>query len=542
MEMYERLILFWLSLLFLSCEESAQNQDSGLDGDVEQDSFSWSRPPDGFDIERWIVPWEGPLPVRAFRQDSLIGSCGRPHIIPDGNGGVIIVAPARAACEGDEGSCTPLFAQRISSNGTRLWGDYGVRLTEEDPVCSIYVELYSGLKICGDGSGGAYIVSPGDYSELTFYVNRINAAGMKKYVYLQPMEMPLDELIEMRGYYPDFLEPSRIIATRNGKLVVATRSIYGTIYSDYFLTVLDEDLAIERNDYLAGGSLISYLFMTADSRNLYLLGGHVSDGVVLSYWFLDGDGEMMSEGSLLLNDISSGVRVKDYDRGSRFVYGMDGDWIYKIEVDEEENSLEEIWGHNDFSNRSIQEFMDIAGDGMRGLVIAGYETVRFAGGAHGDCFPDTCRRDLLISWVDENGTEQIQPEAANLDKFAADTWYPNSKLIRSVNGDMIHLWMVPLVNLGNAIPDYFSYEMGYYLCAQRHSLHNLSVWSDVPCLKVAQVRKDESSFFNSGIERFWWFDAVEDGEGGTIIVFYSYASGIMAQRVSAGGMLIWDGR
>jgi hypothetical protein len=39
-----------------------------------------------------------------------------------------------------------------------------------------------------------------------------------------------------------------------------------------------------------------------------------------------------------------------------------------------------------------------------------------------------------------------------------------------------------------------------------------------------------------------WFNAVTDGQGGAIVVFYESGYGIGAQHVSSDGQILWDGR
>jgi hypothetical protein len=180
-------LLTTFSMFF--CNPALTNRDSGFDSGIEEEAFSWNHPPSWLDIESLIEPWNKPVPVRAFKQESRLSNCNYPRIVSDGSGGVIIVALAEASCEDSDGVCMTLFAQRISADGVRLWGDYGIRLTEYYPAC-MDTMLVSGFKIISDRTGGIYIISPADYSELKLYANRITGDGRKSFMYLQSVIIP----------------------------------------------------------------------------------------------------------------------------------------------------------------------------------------------------------------------------------------------------------------------------------------------------------------------------------------------------------------
>ncbi len=70
---------------------------------------------------------------------TLWQNLGIPESIPDGEGGVIV---CWAATSDD------IFAQRIDSQGNRIWGDAGV---------NIYPNFETDLDLCTDGDGGMYV-------------------------------------------------------------------------------------------------------------------------------------------------------------------------------------------------------------------------------------------------------------------------------------------------------------------------------------------------------------------------------------------------
>jgi len=95
----------------------------------------------------------------------------RARLIPDGQSGAIIVWDETASGDRD------IFAQRVSSDGTPLWGPEGITVCDE-PGDREYPLL------TGDGLGGAIIkwrdARPGDYD---VYAQRVSASGEKIWAY-----------------------------------------------------------------------------------------------------------------------------------------------------------------------------------------------------------------------------------------------------------------------------------------------------------------------------------------------------------------------
>jgi len=89
---------------------------------------------------------------------------------------------------------------------------------------------------------------------------------------------------------------------------------------------------------------------------------------------------------------------------------------------------------------------------------------------------------------------------------------------------------------GNSVsfPDYIGQKEGFYLCAQKHDHASFSLWDERPCVRMAIIR--------TGYGDPRWFDAVTDGEGGAIVVYFANGYQLWAQRISAGGLLMWDSR
>lgn len=104
------------------------------------------------------------VPVCKASGDQLV-----PQVITDGSGGAIITWQSSYQNDSD------IYAQRISANGSRLWGASGIA------VCTAGDVQYS-PEITTDGSGGAIIVwvderDMNSNGERDFYAQRLNANG-----------------------------------------------------------------------------------------------------------------------------------------------------------------------------------------------------------------------------------------------------------------------------------------------------------------------------------------------------------------------------
>ena len=184
--------------------------------------------------------------------------------------------------------------------------------------------------------------------------------------------------------------------------------------------------------------------------------------------------------------------------------------------------------------------LDLPAD--RGLFFATFDETEYPVDGADDCQPYsrcTCYGRLLVTGREENGDVQFIHPDSELDRFAdASSWSPHAKLFRVGGGKIAHLWMVPLIHERDATLDYFSYEMGYYLCAQIHAPYRFFTFDERPCMNVAQV-KDE--FFRNHGDSDWWFNAVDDGAGGLIVALWTPDRGIVVQRVTSHAELAWNG-
>ncbi|TKJ38429.1 hypothetical protein CEE37_12995 [candidate division LCP-89 bacterium B3_LCP] len=91
---------------------------------------------------------------------------GIPHVVLDGIGGLFAVV--RISNLQDEG----LYAQRLDSEGNRLWGDAGILLSEE--------EFHSTLEASPDGVGGfLYTFRHADSNDII--VQRVDSTGQKEW-------------------------------------------------------------------------------------------------------------------------------------------------------------------------------------------------------------------------------------------------------------------------------------------------------------------------------------------------------------------------
>ena len=88
---------------------------------------------------------------------------GYTNVVPDNEGGFFVVV--RISATADEG----LYAQRLDSQGNRLWGDAGIELSEE--------EFHFYLKASPDGVGGFFYTYRND--DLDIVVERVDSTGQK---------------------------------------------------------------------------------------------------------------------------------------------------------------------------------------------------------------------------------------------------------------------------------------------------------------------------------------------------------------------------
>lgn len=551
-------LTFLCTVIFSCCQDAKDWSllDSDADSDEEIDTFSWREPPDELDLNSLIDPWDAPLPVRAFKRQTFLNERNRPKILPDGSGGVIITAPVSADCENGDELCVPVHAQRISSEGEKMWGDDGVLLTHYYELNEFEVDPFSRYSIAGDGKGGVFVVSPNDYSELKIYANRIFGDGSTHYARPEPLDLPLDEMIEERRIYPLYLEPTNIIVAESGTVFLNINVIYGFEISlfvfadaDQYMTLIEDNLEVKTSKFLDRVYVNSEFF---HDRFFELSGSNIlnieGDLHWTTYRFIGISGEVTGEDRLDLD------YYVDFDRHAGMLYGVDcrtntSSWctnayIYKLEVIEEEYRLKTHWDSDLQVNGGINRIESLAGDGRGYLVVSGCKHVKAVGyETMSQCMyhPDRCTTNLFIQWLDADGSALLSEDDRIVDSFAGESWYPNARILRSVDGDMIHVWMSPLVHTGEAMPDYFSYKMGYYLCAQRRGRDDLAQWDVESCLKVGELRAPDLSTFRSSYWKTWWYDMVEDGEGGAIVVFYAYDGSILAQRISAQGRLMWEG-
>jgi hypothetical protein len=498
---------------------------------------------DGPDAEDLIDPWDKPEPLRVFQQGKGFMGCFRPRILSDGSGGVIVVASAVATCDGtEEEPCWSLFAQRISGQGERLWGNDGIRLIDvefPDGYCLYVIDLVRKFELAADGSGGIFIVWQAGSGELDLLVNRIRGDGTRSFTYLEPMQFPIDELAEARGYVPGSLGVGAIARINDEKLLMSLQLEYGSGDSDYYLSVIDPDWNAGGYSFVATGSLIGSFYRMGDGGILHAMRADpyfVEVGTVsLTAWFIDGEGAVLGRDAVDLEYNSFAFGIVDYDEGASALFLHDTNLVTRITVLPLTHELRWDWQWVGYGG--VQEFTGFAGDGAGGIFLSGRQEVPDDPDSPG-CRPETCRTVLVHHWLDSSGSDRVAEEDMALDSFASISWHPDPKVLRSLDGDILHVWNVPLVHQGSADPDCSSYKKGYYLCAQRHSLNDRFVWDEEPCKKVAQMMDLDLSPYET---RIWWLDAVEDGEGGLIAAFDT-ASDIMVQRVSSDGNILWDGR
>lgn len=115
----------------------------------------------------------GDRPIIIHQNDgvaALAGTVGggiNPQACPDGENGTIVVWEDHRA-----GEVYAIYAQRVSSQGQRLWGDGGIKVAEFD-----YEQSWP--YVCPDGAGGAFIAwrapTDGDYYDV--YMQRLSPQG-----------------------------------------------------------------------------------------------------------------------------------------------------------------------------------------------------------------------------------------------------------------------------------------------------------------------------------------------------------------------------
>jgi hypothetical protein len=89
-----------------------------------------------------------------------------PALVADGSGGVIVVWPdTRSAGPG-------LYAQRLDTNGARLWGEDGVAIETADPAPGVPIAV-------SDGAGGTIVAwqDERDGQQYDIYARRVDATG-----------------------------------------------------------------------------------------------------------------------------------------------------------------------------------------------------------------------------------------------------------------------------------------------------------------------------------------------------------------------------
>lgn len=112
--------------------------------------------------------WADGAPVCVAAGDQLSRTYGRPGLVLDGHGGVIVVWEDR------RGPTNNIYAQRLDAGGSALWAKDGI------PVA---VDSWTRISptVVPDGSGGAVVFWSLLWPSIAIYGQRLNAAGVPQW-------------------------------------------------------------------------------------------------------------------------------------------------------------------------------------------------------------------------------------------------------------------------------------------------------------------------------------------------------------------------
>jgi hypothetical protein len=552
--------LAWLIFALLALSSCGRGVEVAADGG-DEDAWSWDALPD-IDLDEYIQPWDGPLPVKVFRNECFFEWDNLPVVLPDGQGGAIVVAPDKTLCENLYSSCYALWAQRLSPDGEKLWGEWGVQVTDyttpsfED--MSYFQECHQ--DIAPDGQGGFYLVYS-DYDETgndnVIFANRVLPNGdlyadtaVKLDITRGDMRaMPSDDQLSL------WVEPCSYVMG-NGLLYSLIHQMYSIAGGDSYLAIIDENLDVWKFKYLNHSIFFTtWLYRTNTSQLFHL--SYCVDREDVGYEvtkFIDLDGNVIFGQEALMSysgpDNPMHVTIMKYDEeATRYFDTCDWtdywesarnsnvvNYITCWDIDPVARSFSRIWDVDALGVAGVQSIQTLKGDGSGGVYVPALNVIRSGGCEDNRCCtrdPRLCQGEFVIQWIDPDGRVPGDLPPALLEQYVYG-WHPGSVLVRSNDRNVIHFWMSPLVNTGSAIPDVMARGMGYYLCAQRHERGGAwSVWPEEPCVRVVQYANREYGQEN-------WFDAVPDAEGGAIVVYLGKGYSLWAQRISADGRLLWN--
>jgi hypothetical protein len=525
-----------------------------------------------YDVTGLVEEWEGPVGINVFSRDALFVSLytGTDNILlSDFNGGIIfMLQPGQRN----------VWAQRISSEGERLWMQVGIPVTAGDAY--EWMGREGGLERGGipDREGGAYVLynRPHIDNEIFIMGNHIFPDGSLLYpspIFEHAIHGPHDPIKRK------FMSSSVILEARlllniwlfDGDYLSANglNNICPVLVDELF-----ENPTPELHCLGMGGWGVPML-QISDSEAMYMT-SHITSLVPGDPYFpvrsvqddkyryniINSDIQSVTGGEIEVAPplewdliiILNGLDI-EYDRpagGIFFSREKVNPPIIKLQL--MDHVLTYSWKMEDDIGTEVGVLYSIRGDGTGGLYVAGMMEGRDEDCPEIECCSreiDRCDTQLRIQLYDHDGFPVYPIEESIVEIYRRINaprpgqyayWDPAPIFSRSIDhepdGNAIYFWRKPLVHEGAQYPDTYSYDLGYVICAQKATPESPAAWGDGKCVPVAQIFMEDSDYYG-------WYDAVDDGQGGSIILYNDYTPGdefyhTSAQRISSSGQLLWN--
>lgn len=460
-----------------------------------------------------------------------LGTQMNPELVPDGQGGALIV------WEDIRSGNFDVYVQRVSANGLMHWSTDGV------PICS--ESNHQRIpKLVPDGQGGA-IISWQDYRDGNYdiYAQRVNSGG---YALWLQNGVGVSKEIDSQGYHQ--LVPDG----QGGAIIVWSGSRY--LFDDIYTQRVNEN---GMPLWSRGGIVVC----SAPSNQ-----GSVQ--ITIDNRWLSGNQQAQSpEQANTANEFKGVIVVwQDQRNGNYDIFAQAINEDGKEFV--ERHALDPRWG-NETTNTAVcaagwfAEQSQLVPDGQGGAIIVwsdyrdgSYSVIYaqrvsasgaalWAGNGVAVCtaaidqyepqlVPDG-QGGAIITWEDWRDGDGWDIYAQRLDASGIALWTANGVAVCTAAFDQYVPQLVPDGQGGVIIAWWDSRSGSYYdIYAQRMSTSGETMWiaSGIPiCTGFGE----------------WQSQMVSDGQGGAIIVWRSNRgtifpyTDIYAQRVSASGVLLWDG-
>lgn len=518
------------------------------------------------DVVERIEPWDGPESLLVYFWDSTNYDTDK-ILVTDHEGGAVFLNQP-----GDR----IVYATRITKDGDLPWGPDGVHATGQGAYD--WIGMKKGLErgALADGEGGVYVLYRRFHLDEYFIMgNHVFADGSLLYP---------DEERAVHGPYDDIEDKSL-----GNSVVLGDRLILGSFIFDVDF-ILAHDLKNFCPIYVdpmfenppgelscIGTGVYPYMFKIREDEILYLtnLSLYFEDGdlkgeddLEVRYNVIDEDLQSLTGGEEVFisapeKTLSQWLHFMDYL--SLFEFDKKGNSIFLfvfkhhdpiIKFLLEEGVPTYAWTFDDNINAEAGNAYSIRGDGRGGVYTAGFSEEREESCLEIDacCLMerDACTTSLRVQLLDGEGHGVYSEDASVVERYSSISqpgefsghWNPFPVFSRSIDnepdGDAIYFWRKPLVHEGSGWPDIFSYDLGYVLCAQKATRDMPASWGQGGCTPVAQVL---TGSFDDDHDA--WCVAIDDGEGGAIVVFNDFNRReerfyIRAQKISSSGRLLWD--